>query len=132
MPLFKFKSKDKKRVLIVEDDALLAQVLMDKFGREEFEAINVVNGLDVESKALQFKPAIILLDLILPGLDGFEVLKLLKRNDQTKNIPVVVISNLGEESDVRSAKALGAEDYFIKANISMAKLMENVKKIINQ
>ena len=132
MPLFKFKSKDKKRVLIVEDDALLAQVLMDKFGREEFEAINVVNGLDVESKALQFKPVIILLDLILPGLDGFEVLKLLKRNDQTKNIPVVVISNLGEESDVRSAKALGAEDYFIKANISMAKLMENVKKIINQ
>ena len=129
MPLF--KQKDKKRVLIVEDDALLAQVLMDKFKKEEFAAINVVNGLDVKGKTLQFKPAIILLDLILPGLDGFEVLKLLKDNEQTKNIPVVVISNLGGESDVRSAKSLGAEDYFIKANISLEDLLQKVRKITN-
>lgn len=127
MPLF--KSKEKKTILIVEDDALLAQVLMDKFGREEFVPVNVVNGLDVQAKAVELKPAIILLDLILPGLDGFGVLKLLRANDKTKKIPVVVISNLGEESDVRSAKALGAEDYFIKANISMEKLLQNVRKI---
>ncbi len=132
MPLFGFKQKNKKKVLIVEDDALLAQVLLDKFGREEFETMNVVNGLDVQAKTTQFKPAIILLDLILPGLDGFEVLKLLKADELTKNIPVVVISNLGEESDVRSAKALGAEDYFIKANISLDKLLEKVKKIIGR
>lgn len=118
--------------MVVEDDALLAQVLMDKLSREEFATINVVNGLEVKGKALQFKPAIILLDLILPGLDGFEVLKLLKGNEQTKHIPVVVISNLGEESDVRSAKSLGAEDYFIKANISLDKLLENIRKIINR
>ncbi len=124
-----FKSKEKKTILIVEDDALLAQVLMDKFGREEFIPVNVVNGLDVQAKAAELKPAIILLDLILPGIDGFEVLKLLRADDKTKKIPVVVISNLGEESDVRSAKALGAEDYFIKANISMEKLMQNVRKI---
>lgn len=105
---------------------------MDKFGREDFEVVNVVNGAEVQGKAIEFKPAIILLDLILPGLDGFEVLKLLRADDKTKNIPVVVISNLGEESDVRSAKSLGAEDYFIKANISMDKLMQNVKKIINR
>lgn len=129
MPLF--KQKDKKRVLIVEDDALLAQVLMDKFKKEEFAVINVTNGLDVKGKVLQFKPAIILLDLILPGLDGFEVLKLLKDNEQTKNIPVVVISNLGSESDVRSAKSLGADDYFIKANISLEDLLQKVRKITN-
>ncbi len=125
-----FKSKNKKTILIVEDNVLLAQVLMDKFGRAEFAPVNVVNGLEVQAKATALKPAIILLDLILPGLDGFGVLKLLKANEQTKNIPVVVISNLGEESDVRSAKALGAEDYFVKANISMEKLLQNVKKII--
>lgn len=126
-----FKAKDKKRVLIVEDDALLAQVLMDKFGKGEFAVLNVTNGLEVQNQARRFKPSIILLDLILPGLDGFEVLKLLKANSETKDIPVIVISNLGEESDVRSAKSLGAEDYFIKANISMEKLMQNVKKIIS-
>lgn len=115
--------------MIVEDDALLAQVLMDKFGKEDFLAVNVVNGLEVQAKAVEFKPAIILLDLILPGLDGFEVLKLLRADNKTKNIPVVVISNLGEESDVRSAKALGADDYFIKANISLDKLLQNVRKI---
>lgn len=128
-----FKRKDtQKRVLIVEDDALLAQVLKDKFSGEEFSVLNVVNGLDVKGKVLQFKPAIILLDLILPGLDGFEVLKQLKENEQTRNIPVIVISNLGEESDVRSAKSLGADDYFIKANISMDQLLQSVKKIISR
>lgn len=128
MPLF--KSKDKKRVLIVEDDTLLAQVMMDKFEKEDFLVNNVVNGLEVQAKAVAFKPDIILLDLILPGLDGFEVLKLLRADGKTKNVPVVVISNLGEESDVRSAKALGVEDYFIKANISLEKLFKNIKKII--
>lgn len=128
MPLF--KSKEKKSILIVEDDALLAQVLMDKFGREEFLPANVVNGLEVQAKAVELKPAIILLDLILPGLDGFEVLKLLRADDKTKNIPVVVISNLGEESDVKLAKSLGAEDYFVKANVSLEKLLQKVKNII--
>jgi|SRR3989344_5132898 len=124
------KAKDKKRVLVVEDDILLAQVLMDKLGKEGFSATNVVNGLEVQAKTEEIKPAIILLDLILPGLDGFEALKLLKAGEQTKDIPVVVISNLGEESDVRSAKAVGAEEYFIKANISLDKLLQNIKKII--
>ena len=124
------KSKNKKRVLVVEDDLLLARVLMDKLEKEECITMNVVNGLEVQAKAIEFKPEIILLDLILPGMGGFEVLKLLKKDEKTKHIPVVVISNLGEESDVKTAKDLGAEDYFVKANISMEKLLQNIKKLL--
>lgn len=124
------KSKNKKRALVVEDDLLLARVLMDKLEKEKYITTNVVNGLEVQAKAIEFKPEIILLDLILPGMGGFEVLKLLKKDEKTKHIPVLVISNLGEESDVKMAKDLGAEDYFVKANISMEKLLQNIKKII--
>ena len=123
-----FNRKEKKRVLIVEDDALLAKVLVEKFSGSGFEVINIVNGLEVQSGAERFDPAVILLDLILPGLDGFEVLKLLKKSAVTRKIPVVIMSNLGEEADVRSARALGAVDYFIKANMSMEKLINFVKK----
>lgn len=126
MPLF--RQKEKKRVLIVEDDALLAKVLVDKFSSSGFEVSNVMNGLEVQKEAERFEPAVILLDLILPGLDGFGVLKLLKATDTTKKIPVVIISNLGEESDIRSARALGAVDYFIKANMSMEKLMQYINR----
>ncbi|MEK7625044.1 MAG: response regulator [Patescibacteria group bacterium] len=126
MPLF--SRKEKKRVLIVEDDALLAKVLVEKFLSSGFDVLNVMNGLEVLKETEQYEPAVILLDLILPGLDGFGVLKLLKGNNTTKEIPVVIMSNLGEESDVRSARALGAVDYFIKANMSMEKLVNFVKK----
>lgn len=123
-----FSRKEKKKVLIVEDDALLAKVLVEKFSGAGYDVMNVMNGLDAQKEVERFKPAVILLDLILPGLDGFGVLKLLKVSEVTKKIPVVVISNLGEESDVRSARALGAVDYFIKANMSMEKLLQYINK----
>lgn len=122
-----FKRKSKKKVIIVEDDALLAKALVEKFISADFEVLNIVNGLEVEKEAENFKPVVILLDLILPGLDGFGVLRSLKSNVATKAIPVVVMSNLGEESDVRSVMALGAVDYFIKSNTSIEKLLKTVQ-----
>lgn len=114
-------------MLIVEDDALLAKVLIEKFAGAGFEVSNVMNGLEAQKEAERFKPSVILLDLILPGLDGFGVLKLLKSTPASKNFPVVIMSNIGEESDVRSTLALGAVDYFIKSNMSIEKLLNSIK-----
>ncbi len=122
--------KAEKRILLVEDDALLVQVLIHALKEDKFDILNIANGLKVLDAAKKFEPAAILLDLILPGLDGFAVLKQLKEDEKTKHIPVVVISNLGEAADVKSALALGAEEYFIKANTQLEKIINFVKKII--
>ncbi|MEK7167674.1 MAG: response regulator [Patescibacteria group bacterium] len=127
-----FGKKTAKKVLIVEDDALLASVLLERFSEEKLDTLNVNNGLKVMQGVKGYKPDIILLDLILPGIDGFEVLKQLKDDNSTKNIPVFVLSNLNEQADVRSVKALGAEEYFIKANTQMSKIVEAVKKRIGK
>ncbi len=120
-----------KKVLIVEDDALLSKVLSETFLKENFEVAVVDNGLKVEDALQKFFPDIILLDLIIPGIDGFAVLKNLKADSKTKDIPVVVISNLGEVGDIKSTKALGAEEYFIKANTEMSKIVKYVQKRLN-
>jgi DNA-binding response OmpR family regulator len=123
---FKKKSKAKK-VLIVEDDALLSKVLSEHLVNENFEVALAENGLRVAGAVKDFLPDMILLDLIIPGIDGFAVLKQLKENEKSKNIPVLVLSNLGDVGDVKSAKALGAEGYFIKSNTEMDKIVKYIK-----
>jgi len=119
-----FRKNKGYKALIVEDDALLSGVLTKTFAENGFKVIGVENGLDVLDIAKKQKPDIILLDLIIPGLDGFGVLKQLKNDKDTKDIPVVVISNLDGEADVKSAKVLGADEYFIKANTKLKKILK--------
>lgn len=116
-----------KRVLIVEDDSLLAKVLSESFLTEKFQVALADNGLKVAEAVKAFSPDIILLDLVIPGLDGFAVLKQLKSEAKTRNIPVAVISNLGDVGDVKSTKALGADEYFIKSNTELDKIVKYVK-----
>jgi DNA-binding response OmpR family regulator len=125
--MFGRKKATNKKVLIVEDDSLLAKVVSETFSQEKFEVATVGNGLEVMSAARKFSPDLILLDLIIPGIDGFAVLKELKEDDKTKNIPVVIMSNLGTPGDVKSTKALGADQYFIKANTEVEKIIDYVK-----
>lgn len=120
-----------KKVLIVEDDALLSKVLAEAFLADKFQVAIADNGLEVESAVRKFTPDIILLDLILPGVDGFAVLKRLKEDAKTKDIPVAVLSNLSDEGDVKSTKALGADEYFIKSNTAMEKIVKYVKNKLN-
>lgn len=131
--MFGRKQKEKnKKVLLVEDDSLLANILMDSLVREKFDAVNIKDGLQVMEAAKKFQPDVVLLDLILPGLDGFEVLRQLKDDNKLKTVPVFIISNLDSISEVKSAKALGAEDYFIKANTDIEKIIKVIKKRINK
>ncbi|PIT88702.1 MAG: response regulator [Candidatus Magasanikbacteria bacterium CG10_big_fil_rev_8_21_14_0_10_36_32] len=124
------KNKKIKNVLIVEDDALLSQVLGKAFSAAGFDVTGLTEGINVVSTTKKIKPAAILLDLVLPGLDGFTVLKNLKSDKATASIPVIVISNLGEAADIKSVMALGAVEYFIKANTQMEKIIKFTQKII--
>jgi len=130
MKFFKKETRGKSvgKVLVVEDDALLSRLFLDGLKREGIEALNVKDGLLALDSLDSFKPDLILLDMILPGLDGFEILKRLKSNSKWKNIPVFVVSNLDKIPDVKSAKVLEAEEYFIKAETKLEEIIQKVKK----
>lgn len=123
---------DKKTsILIVEDEKMLAEMYATKFEMEGFivdKAFDGVNGLE---KARKVKPKIILLDIIMPKLDGFAVLKELRADDDFKKTPIVLLTNLGQEDDIEKGKKLGATDYFVKANHTPTDVVQKVRDILS-
>lgn len=124
------KQTQARRVLVAEDDRAYANIYRVKLTNEGYEVDIAINGLDAIAKAQSTKPDLILLDLIMPEKDGFDVLEILKSSAQLKNIPVIIFSNLGQEEDLDRAKKMGAVDYLIKANISIHEMVDKVKFFI--
>ncbi len=121
---------EKKKILIVEDDKFLLKLYSDKLMREGFEVSMAISGEEGLSKVVQEKPDLVLLDVILPQKNGFEILSALKLNPALKDIPVVVLTNLGQESDIKTGMDLGAVDYLVKTDFSITKLPEVVRKYL--
>jgi len=119
-----------KKILLVEDEKILSEMYQTKLEREKFEVVNVEDGGEVLEKVKKEKPDLILLDVILPKTNGFDILAELKANSKLKNIPVIMLTNLGQEEDIKKGKELGAKDYIVKANSTPAQVVEKVKKII--
>jgi CheY-like chemotaxis protein len=119
-----------KEILVVEDDQFLAKVYQTKLKKEGYNVFIALDGEEALSHIKKQKPALILLDLILPKMDGFEVLEKLKNDESTKKIPVIILSNLGQDDDIERGKKLGAEDYFVKANTSLAEILKKIQKYI--
>ena len=117
-------------VLIVEDDKFLQKILLTKFQKEGFDARGAMDGEEAIKELLTFKPTVILLDLILPKLTGFEVMTELRTNPKTTGIPVVILSNLSQEEDRRRALDLGALDFLVKADISINSVVQRVKEAL--
>ena len=120
----------KKTILVAEDDLLYASVYQNKLTKEGFDVVVVGNGKEAVKKASELKPSLILMDLIMPEMDGFTALEKIKGDPETKNLKILVMSNLGQDSDIQRAKELGAEEYFIKANISIQELIEKIKSYL--
>ena len=123
---------DKKgyKVLLIEDDLFLSKILSSKFKKEGFLIELALDGEEGLKKIKSFMPDIILLDLIMPKKNGFEVLEEIKLNDKIKNIPVIILSNLGQDSDISKGKELGAVDYLIKANFSLKEVVAKVREYL--
>lgn len=120
------------KILVIEDDVFLRELVVQKLSKEGFEAVEAAAGEVGITKAGEEKPDCILLDLILPGMDGFEVLSALKKNPELSRIPVVILSNLGQKDDIDKGLKLGAVDYLIKAHFTPGEIVAKVKEILHQ
>jgi len=118
------------RILIAEDDKFLAKAYQVKFEKLEHEVRIASDGEEVFTLLEGYDPDVILLDLVMPKMDGFAVLEKLKANETTKSIPVVVASNLGQEEDVEKCKKLGAEKFVVKSNLSIQELIEQTMAVV--
>ncbi len=117
------------KILIVEDEEVLAKVFEEKFKRTHYE-VDVASDGDIGLTKARLKPDVIVLDLVLPKRNGFEVLEALKGDEELKSIPVVVVSNLGDDGDIKRALGLGAVDYFVKAQHPINEIVEKVKNVL--
>ena len=120
------------KILIVEDEEALAQVLKEKFEKEDFEVKIVVDGETALPLVKSFMPDMVLLDLILPKKSGVEVLKEMKLEEDIKDIPVIILSNLSEDEDIKEGLALGAKDYFVKTQHPINEVIEKAKNYLIQ
>jgi len=120
------------KVLLVEDDRFLRELIAQKLEREGFDVMQAVDGEEALRKVGERKPEIILLDLILPGIGGFDVLKKIKEGPDTSGIPVVILSNLGQREDVEKGLGLGATDFLIKAHFTPGEIITKIKAILNE
>ena len=122
----------KIKILLIEDDPFLLSMYATKFELEGFEIIFAEDGEKALKVASKEKPDIILLDVLLPKMDGFEVLKELKKNEETKAVPVILLTNLSQRDDVEKGLALGAVDYLIKAHFMPTEVVEKIKKTLSE
>jgi len=120
-----------KSVLVVEDDPFYLNIYRAKFVKEGFDVRLAKNGDEALEAARNRRPDLMLLDLIMPGKDGFETLADFQKDPALAGIRIVVLSNLSQEEDMERAKGLGATEYVVKANISLQEIVEKVKRYLN-
>ena len=120
------------KILIVEDDKFLRELIAKKLIKEGFDVEEAIDGEEGLRKAREVLPDLILLDLILPGIDGFEVLKTLKDDPKLSLIPVVILSNLGQRDEVEKGLSLGAVDFLIKAHFTPEEIIEKIKTVLSK
>ncbi len=117
----------KHKILLVEDDESLASVYVERFEAEGFEVKHVANGEDALTSAIEFKPELILLDVMMPKISGFDVLDILRNTPETANVHIVMLTALSQEKDKEKAKQLGVDDYLVKSQVVIADVVDRVR-----
>ncbi len=132
MAVKKKSVSNKPVVLLVEDDPFLYKVLSARLKDEGMDVTVASDGEEAVADAIKLVPTLMLLDLILPKKSGFEVLKELRKNKSCANLPVVVLSNLGQQDDVAQMEKLGIREYLVKADYSLTEMVEKVKEHLSE
>lgn len=120
-----------KTIVWVEDDNFLGEVVGKKFEDEGVNIIHMVSGSKALDELNHTLPDLVILDILLPDKDGFEVLDEIKSNDRLKDVPVMMLSNLSQEDNIRKAKELGTEEFYIKSNLSPDQVVQKVEEILS-
>ncbi|MEK7146444.1 MAG: response regulator [Patescibacteria group bacterium] len=122
---------DLKRVLVAEDDMFLNKVYALALQKEGFEVEFVKDGTETLTAIARQKPTLLLLDLVMPVMDGFAVLEKLRANPETKELKIIVLSNLGQDDDMKAIEQYHVLDYVIKSNTHINEIVEKIKKVLS-
>lgn len=122
----------KKNILLVEDDVFVSDIYQTKLTHDGFAVVAARNGLEAIKILETEVPDLILLDIIMPYVDGMEVLKKIKGDDRLKKIPVILLTNLSEKEKIDKALEIGADDYLIKSHFTPSEVMEKINALLNK
>lgn len=117
-------------LLVAEDDQFYANLYRTKLEKEGFGVVTAANGKETLELLKQHSPNLIILDLVMPEMDGFEVLKKIRAEKNLRDVPVIILSNLGQQEDIDRAQALGVFKYIIKSNVSIHQMVESVEEAL--
>ena len=126
------EEKKGRKIVLVEDDSLMSSILAAHLIKEGFNIVSVTEGAQAFERIQAEQPSIVLFDIVLPGVGGFDILAKLKQDESTKSIPVLILSNLGSKEEIQRGIDLGAEDYLVKANSMVEEITGKIQKILNR
>lgn len=119
-----------KKILVVEDDTFLNKAFVKKIASSGFSVVSVSNGIEAVGVAQKEMPDLILLDLMLPGRNGFDILADFKKDEKLKNTPVIIMSNLGQDEEVQRGLSMGASEYLVKTNIRLEDVVDKIRNYL--
>lgn len=122
----------KKRILLVEDDQSLQELYEINLKDKEYEVIKASNGQEALAKAVDEKPDLILLDIMLPEIDGFSVLDILKKTPKTQSIPIIILTVLSDRETREKCQSYEIEDFFVKSESTIPQILERIKEILKE
>ena len=124
--------KHPKHVLIIEDEAALSKILQERLQEQGYTVSVAIQGEEGWQKTRDLEPDLVLLDIILPRLDGFVYLKRLRAHHKLQTVPVIILSNLGSDSDIEQGREFGVIDYMVKSNHTLEVILERVKQCLHE
>lgn len=120
------------KILVVEDDKFLNYAYQSKLPKEGFEIDLAVDGEMALEKIESFRPDLVILDIMIPKINGLEVLEKMRKDKKTKKIPVIITSNLNQDYDIKKCMKLGANGYLIKSEVSINEVVDKIRKVLKQ
>ena len=120
------------KVVIIDDDRINQEILFKAFTQKGYEVVCILDSQECIKEVLRLKPDLILLDLLMPGLNGFEVLQIMKEKSIIPKIPVIILTALREEVNIKKTLSLGAQDYWLKTDYNPSELVEKLNKILDR
>lgn len=120
-----------KKILLVEDDDALASVYTTRLDAEGFQIRRVPNGEEALAATLEFKPDLILLDVMMPKVSGFDVLDILRNTPETASVKVIMLTALSQDADKQRAMDLGVDDYLVKSQVVIADVVDRIRQLLN-
>ena len=124
--------EDKKLILLVDDDLTLREMYGERLKTEGFEIVQATNGAEAIQKAKEIKPAVVLLDIMMPKVNGFDVLKMIRSDAEIKDTPVIVLTALIQDVDRIQGKKLGANDYIVKSETMPGEVIAKIKGVLKK